>query len=468
MRPIALNSSIAFGAESLGAVLEQVRPHSSPIHHLADVKLEPPYNKLQIAEYLKQHHVRTTGDNTFDDCLFQSVLFTNFFEKVDNGELKPGQPEHDKPALYLLKKSVELLQPLHVKIEATCKQYDNMLLNSPPALRATLEQELKFVQGMAARFAELESDLINALSSPLQDFQPTRNKACFLLFAHALLADAVNAVQGWMDDLASDVPQTSRLRLLLQPIEESMVRSYVTRNESRSNLFSAGPLKPADEKLCKKGLTSLKLDGIESFTVPSFSGSGSQGVLSILHGIFHGKCLLSAAANQPYAVHDNYYKQQHLSTLRHDCEHLETMIGTQVFSSLAPKLMPIFAKLEDPESNLPAQDVKKDLVVLFHMLHENPAELTLLSTLNPKKSFLDCAKKFFNRASVVADMIPLLNKVGFSIAPIDEQSSAEDKVTCYEAVAQATNTLWMEFRVRHAVELKESKLFAKLPNFLKD
>ena len=31
-------------------------------------------------------------DTTFDDCLFQSVLFTDFFEKVEADKIKPGRP----------------------------------------------------------------------------------------------------------------------------------------------------------------------------------------------------------------------------------------------------------------------------------------------------------------------------------------------------------------------------------------
>lgn len=462
MRPIASSTFAVQLRHDEQPVPNQ--PVRAEMHRLAEVKLKSPY-KDAIPAFLQEHQVRITQDAAFDDCIFQSVLFTHFFEKLETGELKPGQPEHDRPAQYLLNKSVELLQPLSVKIEATCRRYDELLVNARPARRAKLERELQFVRGMAARFQTLESNLLGALAHP-QDFSPTRDKACFLLFAHAMLSDAANEVQRWVDDLDGDLPHATGGA-------ERLVRSYMTRNEPTSNLFSSGPLTPADEELYRKCLTiSWKLDGIESFPVPSFARTGSQGVRAILHCIFQGKCLLTGAIEKPHQVHDNFFRQQDLATLRHDAGHLQVMIKEGVFSSTAPELLSIYRKLEDPQGNLAPQDVKRDLFLLFYLLHENTQLLAsvnpALSTRNREKSFLDCAREFFYSDFFVLDTISVLNKVGFSIAPFDNQSSHEEKVACYEAVAQAMDSLWKEFRGRHGDDLVASGLFAKLPKFLAD
>ncbi|VTU39709.1 hypothetical protein H6CHR_05572 [Variovorax sp. PBL-H6] len=462
MRPVVLANPVNVHIQKDEQPVQD-QPVRAAIHRLAEVKLPPPYRESDIAAILKEHHVLSVGSPSFSNCLFQGVLLAHFFGKLETGEIKPGQPAHDRPAQYLLKKSVELLQPLSVKMEATCRQYDKMLSDSPPELREGLEKELKFVQGMAARFQTLESDLLGALAHP-QDFRPTRDKTCFLLFAHAMLSDAANEVQRWLDDLDGDPPGKT-----LPKEERTLVLSYTTKDQPRSNLFSSEPLTPADEKLYKKCVnTMFELDGMEMSMVPSFSRTGAQGVQAILHCIFHGKGLLSGAAEQPYAVHDKYYKQQHLHTHRHDCGHMQNMMRFGVIDVIAPRLMPIYLKLVDPQSNLPAQDVKKDLVVLFHMLHENVKWVTLLQTPDDKTSFLDCAREFFVREFEVVDMITLLNEVGFSIAPIEKQSSPEEKAACYEAVAQTMDSLWKEFRGRHRDDLVASGVFAKLPKFFAD
>jgi hypothetical protein len=447
---------------------------SAPIHSLADVKLEElkkPYIEKDIKAYLEKHQVGRMDDTTFDDCLFQSVLFTDFFEKIEAGKIERGRPEDDLPVEYLLKKSIELLKPLGEKIHAARQRYNKMLENSPPDLHAKLVKELAFVEGMVARFETLESDLLDAWAEPLT-FSPTRDKACFLLFAHAILADAANEAQRWMTDLAAAKPEemVAPLLSLITGDEGRMISNYVTRNEVRSNLFSAEPMTPADQKLYAKGLSNLfeADDVMKKITVPSFSPTGSQGVLALLHGIFHGKGLLTGAAGQPYPVHANGFNGSHLATLRHDCAHVQVMKVSQVFSSIAPKLMPIYRKLENSARNLPTDAVKKDLLVLFHILHEDPETLMLLNFPDSTKSFLDCARVLLNRELTVVDTVALLKKVDVSIPAVDKNSSPKDKADRYEAVAQAMNGLWKDFRQRHAEDLKASGLLAKLPKFLKD
>ncbi|KWT97625.1 MULTISPECIES: hypothetical protein [unclassified Variovorax] len=86
----------------------------------------------------------------------------------------------------------------------------------------------------------------------------------------------------------------------------------------------------------------------------------------------------------------------------------------------------------------------------------------------PKEEAFHESRRFEYRHCSNPARIPLLNKVGFSIAPIDEQSSPEEKAACYQAVALAMDTLWKEFRGRHGDELAASGLFAQLPRFLAD
>lgn len=442
-------------------------PAPVAIHRLAEVKLDPPYREEtgDLVAYLEERKVCVTGASLFDYGVFQSVLFTELFDKLDKGEIRPGQwEEHDRPALYLLKKSVELLQPLGAKIEAARQQYNALLLNSPPDLRSKLEKEIKFVNGMVARFETIERDLLSALGHP-ENFSPDRHRACFLLFAHAILSDAANEVQRWLDDLDSKRPGKA-----LPQAERTLVLSYTTKDRPRSNLFSSEPLTPADEKLYKKCLNTMYvLDaGVEMSMVPSFSRTGAQGVQAILHCIFHGKGLLTGAAERPHAVHGNFYKQQHLHTHRHDCSHMQNMLRFGIIDVIAPRLMEIYLALVNPQRNLPLQDVKKDLVVLFHMLHENVAWVMLLQTPNGEKSFLDCAREYFVKDFLVVDMVTLLNEVGFSIAPMNKRSSREDGAAWREAVALATDRLWKEFRGRHGDELVGSQLFADLPKFLAD
>ena len=458
MRPLVSNPNVHIPQKSEQLVQDQ--PTRAAPHRLVDVRMEvPPYRAAAIETYLQKSGVRRRNEAIFDDCIFQSVLFNHLF-----AEAEAGQPVDRLPVEYLLKKSVELLQPLGEKIEATCSRYDDMLVNAPPVLRERLGKELKFVQGMVARFQTLESDLLGALSHP-EDLGPTRDKACFLLFAHAMLSDAANEVQLWMDEkygLLTDGPAGA----------EGLVRSYLIRDAPTSNLFSSGPLTPADKMLYKKCLaTSRAPVELESYPVPSFSRTGSQGVLAILHCIFQGKCLLSGAIQKPHGVHDNFFEQQHVATLRHDATHGAILVKQGLFSVVVPKLMPIYLKLENPKGNPADQDVNRDLFVLFYLVHENPmllAPVNPQSSTNFEKSFLDRAREFFGTDFFVLDTIPVLNKVGFSIAPINVNSSPEEKKACYEAVALAMDSLWKEFRVRHREDLVASGLFAKLPNFLTD
>jgi hypothetical protein len=464
MRPVVSNTVAVHIRKDEKPVPEQ--PVQDSIRRLAEVKLEPPYLESDITEFLQKHQVCRTRDSTFDDCLFQSVLFTEFFDKIEKGEANPGQwKEHDRPALYLLKKSVDLLQPLGKKVEAACRLYDKTLMNSPPYLRARLEKELKFVHGMAARFLALESDLLSVLSRP-QDFRPTRDKACFLLFAHAMLSDAANEVQRWTDGEYGELPNG-------EAGAGGLVRSYMTDYEPASKLFSSEPLTPADEKLYKKCLTaSSRRDDIPRFPVPSFSTRGSQGVLAILHCIFRGKSLLTGASVKASGAHNFFFALLETSALRHDVGHLNVMIDDGVFSGIASKLLSIYEELKDPKDNLTAQDVKRDLFVLFYLLHENTELLKPLKpgvrAPNRDKSFLDCAREFFYSDFFAWDTISALNKLGFAIAPFDKQSSHEKKVACYEEVALAMDSLWKEFRGRHGDDLAASGLFAELPKFLVD
>ena len=101
------------------------------------------------------------------------------------------------------------------------------------------------------------------------------------------------------------------------------------------------------------------------------------------------------------------------------------------------------------------------------MLHESTGwEMMLRPRSNSK--FIDRARSVFNKDFWVVDTIPLLNKSGFSIPDIHEDSSRKEKEACYEAVSQAMDTLWKEFRQRHADALTASGLFSKLPNFFVD
>ena len=440
------------------------------------MKLDPPYTDEDILAYLKQHQVGKMGDHGFDDCLFQSVLFTDFFEKIEAGTIEPGQRNaYDRPAQYLLKKSVELLMPLDEKIGAAHQRYKARLNSddTPSSLRAQLQKKLWFVDGMAKRFESLKNDLLDAVAE-LHAFRPTRDKACFLLVAHAMLADAANAVTKWMDDLDAAKPE-AKLCLLPQLARHLrlLVKSYVSNVDEVSNLFSTEPLTPADMSLYEKFLCHMSDDtddetikDIKKLPIPSFSPTGSQGVLAILHGIFHGKVLLTGA-DTPYAVHADAYKESHLGTLQHDGIHLLEMFANEVLSSTAPKLMPIYSKLENPAGNLAANVVKKDLLVLFYMLHEITEILKVFNAPSRSTSFVGCARRHFYHEFTVVDTVKLLKKVHVRFPAVDENSSPEEKAKLYEAVALAVNNLWQDFRKRHAIDLEKSGLFDKLPGFLK-
>lgn len=482
MRPVALNS-VAFSDHDLSntpPVKGAANP--SPIHYLRDIDLktlEKPYTNDHIKAYLNEHKVAKTGEPIFDDCIFQSVLFTDFFDKIETGFFETSDPkikaEYDRTAGYLLKKSVELLQPLGKKIDETRQRFDGMLKDvrenpaaNPHIIKSWLKEELPFVQGMVERFEALENSLLNAWADP-GSFKPSREKACFLLFVHAMLSDTADQIQGLMESFQR---ASSDFLMWEMPREEErgMIEHYLTYEEPPSELFSSDPLTKLDAELQKKCMNqALGLFSMEKSAIPSFSPKGSQGVLAILHAIFHGKILLSAAAGRVSAVHDGSYMERHFSTLRHDCDHLEVLLVSKTLSSTAKKLIPLYQKLTDPQSNASPLQVKRDLVVLFHMLHENTPLMMMLrrpSDSDANKSFLDLAQAFLNSYFNVVDTVTLLNKVEEFIVPIDKESSRKEVKACYEAVANAMNSLWMDFRVRHAVDLKESGLFEKLPNFL--
>lgn len=448
------------------AVSGQVEP-PAPVHSLRDIEeLEPPYTEQDdIPRYLEAHKVGRMGDGLFDNCIFQCVLFEELFKKIETGEIRPGQPEHDRPARYLLKKSVELLKPLSIKINETEQRYKNLLQESPPGspLHTTLEKEVGFVTSMLARFETLERNLLDVLAKP-ETFRPTRDNACFLLFVHAMFADAVNQMQKWMNDLVDVGPEKVNA-----PWNGSIL-SYVTSNEVRSNLFSPEPLTPADMTLYEGGLwlnEESDTDLARKSVVPSISNRGSQGLLAIMYGIFHGTVLLSAAILEPYPVHGST-AWSHASAFGHDGGHLDVMLnGTQILTHVAPKLKAIFSMV-DPASNLPPDVVKRDLVVLFHMLHESTGWETMFRPGSNSKLFIDRVRRVFNKDFAVVDTVPLLNKVGFSISGIEKNSPRKEKEACYEAVAQAMDTLWKEFRQRHADVLKASGLFSEQPNFFVD
>jgi len=490
MRPLAQKRTTCFVPTQSGEVPDQKQPDPSPIHRVRDIdldKLEKPYTKDQMTEYLAGLLICQTGESAFDDCLFQSVLFTDFFKKVETGKLVPGQPEHDRPARYFLKKSIELVHPLGIKIEETSHRYDRLLLTIPSEQQKDLKEELRFVQGMVARFEALEKNLLDAWANP-EGFTPTRDKACFVLFAHAMLSDTVRQMQGLMDALDPAVNRAHVLWHMAFDDEPSLIQSYLIEEKGNwSNLFSPGPLTPADASLYNKCLNPVtELDDVQKSTVPSFSKTGLQGVLAILHGIFNGVGLLSGASAEPLAVHANAYMRFHLSTLRHNCDHVGSMLQDNVLTSTgtAAKLMPIYRKLVDPRGSMPNRQMQRDLVVLFHLLRENNMLTRKLGNWDPSdpledlslglfmnsriKSFLDYADWFFQRAFNVADMVTLLNAVGFSITPIDERSTDEENENCSRAVIRDMNILWMDFRERHAEDLKSSRLFAELPKFLAD
>jgi hypothetical protein len=471
MRPAATTNAGSIQphySHSHAAVPEERAP--SPSHSLRDVKLEPPYTEKDIAQFLKLHQVCKTGESTFDDCLFQSVLFTEFFDKIEKSEANPGQwEEHDRPALYLLKKSVELLQPLSVKIEETSHRYDELLRSLPPEPAWKLKElnkQLPYVKGMVAKFQKLEMNLLNAVADP-ESFRPTRDKACFLLFVHTMLSDTADEMQSLMDALVSGGQHVS----WRMPVDDEvfMIKSYLTTEETPGNLFSSGPLTPSDASIYKGCMKNYEteFEGLEKAAVPSFSQTGTQGVLAILHCIFEGggKGLLTAAVRRPHSVHDRAYLDRRFSLMRHDWDHLEAMLEEEASTSSITKLMPIYLNLKNAPRSM---EVKRDFLVLFHLLHEDQSLIGALGSMRPRMSFLDRARAFFRREFEVVDMVALLNKVGFSIAPIDKKSSDKEKTACYEAVALAMDSLWKEFRARHHDVLGNSGWFAKLPKFLAD
>lgn len=168
-------------------------------------------------------------------------------------------------------------------------------------------------------------------------------------------------------------------------------------------------------------------------------------------------------------MHNNTYKQRHLSTLRHDCGHLEVLFKDKVLSKVAPDLMPIYRKLTSPDSGMPVSEVKEDSVVLFYLLHEDERLTLKFRRSSPSgEPFLPFATDFFQQAFFAVDMIKLLNKAGFSITPIHEKSTAKEKTDSFKAGAEALDRLWQKFRNRHADVLAKSEVFAGLPKFLAD
>lgn len=479
MRPITLSTVTPFTSrESSPRVQNQPAP--SPIRHLRDIDLktlDKPYTNEQIAKYLNEHSVPTTGEPIFDDCLFQSVHFTDFFEKIETGyfeqrETEEVQSQYDRSAQYFLKKSVELLQPLGIKIEDSLQRYDELLSSLSTASCERLNKQLPLFQNMKAKFEAIERNLLHARTD-FQSFRPTRDKACFLLFVHALLSDAVDEMRWLMNAVVADQPHIP----WDMPIEgdSSTLEAYLTNQETHSDLFSPGPLTQADATLYKQCL-KIELDvvGAKAATVPSFSPTGSQGVLAILHAIFNGKSLLSGATRRPLAVHNNIYMQRHFPTLRHDCAHLELLLEYRVLSSTARQLKPIYWKLREPGSGMSLEKVKEDLVVLLYMLHENYLLMEVLSgSYASEATFLDFATEYSRDVEATADMVTLLNELGLNelgltIAPIHEKSTAEEIAASCEGFAKAMDRLWKGFRGRHATELRASELFARLPKFLTD
>ncbi|MDR6536023.1 hypothetical protein [Variovorax soli] len=468
----SLSQKIAFSPSAWKITLKDVPGHgqlSAPIHSLKDVKeVEPPYTKDDISRYLHDHEVCEMGEGTFDNGSFQCMLNMELFDKIEKGEIQPGQPEHDRPACYLLKKSVELLQPLGIKISEANQRYKNLLqessLGSP--LHTKLEQQVGFITSMVERLSTLERNLLDVLVKP-GDFRPTRDKACFLLFVHAMLADAANQTQKWMNEL-DDVEAEK----VAAPWTGSIF-SYVTGNEMRSNLFSPEPLTPADMTLyenclCRNDESDPEV--VKNSVIPSALPRGAQGLVAMLYAVSHGKVLLSAAIDKPYSFHDNLIMGSFFALLTHEDGHLDFMLNeTPVLTHIAQKLKPIFVRILDPECNLSAMNVKRDLVVLHYMLHESPTfEAMLRPPPNSKSSFLERVRNVFNKDFWVADAIPLLNKSGFLIPRIDQTTPRKAKEACYEEVAKAMNTLWGEFRERHVDSLKASGLISNLPRFFED
>ena len=285
MKPVALNPVAAYVPPMPQGGMPMQDQAIPSFHRLQDVKLDPPYKQKDIDAYLQARQVRGTGDLTFDACLFQSVLFTDFFAKIETGVIKPGQPEHDRPAQYLLKKSVELLQPLGIRMDQERQFYDKLLLcdSLPPEGRDTLTKQFRHFQNMIAKFGAIERNLLDVYSKP-GSFSPTRDKACLLLFVHALLADAVTEMSWLTDHVASNKPHIPWCMPIVG--EAETLRAYLECEANHCDLFSPGPLTQADAAFYKHCL-AIDTDGAEAVTVPSFSRTGSQGVLAILHAIFN-------------------------------------------------------------------------------------------------------------------------------------------------------------------------------------
>ncbi|MET0312548.1 MAG: hypothetical protein ABW051_10895, partial [Burkholderiaceae bacterium] len=184
------------------------------------------------------------------------------------------------------------------------------------------------------------------------------------------------------------------------------------------------------------------------------------GIATITYAMLHGALpYVGATLELPShngGVHGGFYPS-HLSLLRHDGSHntLANFPGNG-FATHARAMLPILDRVMAPGARYSPQEVKKDIVFLYFLVHEHLSVAAYAENRRTAKEHMPGQRlaTIVNSLDAfnIIDLIPLLNDTGYGITPLtpldDESSPGFPDIE--DAVFDALADLWSGFRSRHA------------------
>lgn len=432
-----------------------------------------PFGPDDFAAFLLKQGLKyqPTGNSVYDACLGQVAVMLDFFTRVENGLLRPGDEEYQRIALFHLEKSAKLIALLEPKMRDACKAIEDLSPSNPLMLSPEQRKQVIDVKnGALRRFAAIKRELNEALEHP-DRLRLTRGKAAYFFFVNAMLTDTACAMVTWADKLNHQ--QLSYCPSLLGSLdsdEGNRVRQFLGDAFMHTPLFVADTLSDNEQNLLQDKLTPfphLDQRWVVSAVVPVFSQSGAFGLAAGVLAACHNSFLLTAPTNKLHSAHQGVYKNL-TDAMQHDCGHMAAMYSSGVIqppksggSIAADAFLDILLRLLSSNSTTSTEDTKKDLMLMFYLLQDNSG---VFLPSHRSKSFLQAAEAFYVSLHLAGDIIRPLRNLGFPIAPTTAEG-ASDNTACLRDVAKAMAEIWPDFKNRHIDLLKRHGIDKRFPTW---
>jgi hypothetical protein len=451
----------------------QVQPPLTSQASLPSVTAATPFGPDDFAAFLLKQGLthQPTGSSVYDACLGQVAVMLDFFSRVENGLLRPGDEEYQRIALFHLEKSAKLIAVLEPKMHDACKAIEDLSPSNPSMLSPEKrKQAIDFKNRALSRFEAIKRELNEALQHP-DRIRLTRGKAAYFFLVNAMLTDAASAMMAWTGKLNQQQLNFSPSMLgSLDSDEGKRVRQFLDDAFAHTPSFVADMLSENEQRLLQDKLTPFSyLDKrwIASAVVPVFSQSGAFGLAAGVLAACNNSFLMTAPTHKLHSAHLGAYKHL-MDAIQHDCGHMAAMCASGVIqapasgrSIAATAFLDIVLRLLSSSSTTSTADTKTDLVLMFYLLQDNSG---VFLPSHRSKSFLQSAEAFYVSLHLAGDIIRPLRDLGFPIASTTAEG-ALDNTACLRDVAKAMAEIWTGFRSRHIDLLKRHGIDKRFPTW---